>query len=695
MQRTQSTRDNGGRGAWSKPLALLAAAGLVASSMALAAAAPAAAAQSAHSERGQSAQETGWNFVTRSGDELMLNGKQFRFSGANIYWGGLDENGRTSLNYPTKFRVQSALATVADMGGTVVRCQTCGISTGNPYSVEPSLGVFNQTALRHIDYFIAEAQRYHIRLDIPLTDNYNYYLGGYHNFTDWLGLSSASNCPSTACATTFYTNPKAIAAFEQYIKVLLDHVNVYTGIPNKDNPTILSWETGNELPLGTGGEAEFATWTNTISTFIKSIAPHQLVMDGAGFVDPDDLTLPNVDIQDPHFYPVSTGLLNFLAPEVAAAGQALVVGEYAWNNPSTTSGLAPFLADIQDTPSISGDIYWDLFPQNDDFGYTEHYDGYQLHFPGDDTDVGNGNGMGAPVLSGTSDAALVTELRDHAYAMSGLPVPPYAVPPAPLVTNVEHVTSTTVGDGNLVEWRGSAGAASYVVQRSDRGPFGPWATVCAACTDTNNEPFLDANAPAGPGVWYRVTAVNPGGVSGPSSAPFELTLRTLDDNMSSFAQAYSHSPDLTIDTSDPATFAGDPSRAESPTGTQADNIVWREPSLATFEALGYYQNTTADTPSQDVAQVGQTISGIEGVAEPTTLHFNFLLSRNGSDWTLVPAADVQVNWGASSAAGNWTPYIYTIDNIQRILPGASYVKAQWDSNAPDIAELGEVRITYP
>jgi hypothetical protein len=633
------------------------------------------------------------DFVVRSGDQLLLNGQQFRFSGANIYWGGLDENGRTSLNYPTGFRVRSALETVADMGGTVVRCQTCGISTGNPYSVEPSLGVFNQTALRHIDYFIAEAQKYGIRLDIPLTDNYNYYLGGYHNFTDWLGLSSASNCPSRACASIFYTNAQAISAFEQYISVLLNHVNVYTGIPNKDNPTIMSWEIGNELPLGTGGNAEFTSWTNTISTFIKSIAPKQLVMDGDDSIDPGDLTLPNVDIQSPHFYPINITRFDRDAAEVAAAGQVMVVGEYAWNNSSPTSGLAPFLADVESTTSVSGDIYWDLFPQNDDFGYTEHYDGYQLHFPGDDTDVGNGNGMGAPVLTGSSDAALVTELRDHAYAMSALPVPPYAVPGAPVVTNVEHVTSTTVGDGNLVEWRGSAGASSYIVERA-RHQWGPWTTVCAACTDTNNEPFLDPGAPAGPDVWYRVTAVNPDGVSGKWSAPFQLTTRTMDDNMASFSQSYSHSPDLTIDTSNPALFAGDPTRALSPTGTQADNITWREPALRSFEALGYYENTTADTPSQDVAQVGSAITGLEGVAQPTTLHFDFLLSRNGSNWMLVPAADVQVNWGASAAAGDWTPYIYTIDNIQRILPGAQYVQAQWDSNEPDIAELGEVRITH-
>ena len=60
-------------------------------------------------------------FVTRSGDSLMLNGQPFRFSGANIYWGGLDDGGRTGLNYPAPFRVDSALQTAADMGETVMQ----------------------------------------------------------------------------------------------------------------------------------------------------------------------------------------------------------------------------------------------------------------------------------------------------------------------------------------------------------------------------------------------------------------------------------------------------------------------------------------------------------------------------------------------------------------------------------------------
>jgi len=606
------------------------------------------------------------DFVTRSGGKLMFSGHAFRFSGANIYWGGLDENGRMSLNYPTKFRVDSALKTVADMGGTVVRCQTCGISTGNPSSVEPSLGVFNETALRHIDYFVAEAQKYHIRLVIPLTGNYAYYLGGYHNFTDWLGLSTARNCPSATCASIFYGNLKVIAAFKDYVSKLLNHVNFYNGIPNKDNPTIMSWEIGNEMPYGNGGMAELSNWTSTMSSFIKSIASNQLVMDGALTLDPDDLLISTVDIQDQHFYPLSTWGLDYVASRVAAARQALIVGEYDWND---SPRLSSFLTDIHGTRSISGDLYWDFLPQNDYFGYVQHYDGYQLHFPGDNLDVGIINI--APVASAVTDAPLAAELRRHAYDMSGFHAPPYPVPAAPVITNVEHVASATAGDGNLIEWQGSADAMRYVVRRSDTGRSGSWAVVGAVSADSTEEPFLDRNAGVGPDLWYRITAVSQAGITGGTSAPFQLLHHTLDDNLNNFSDAFSHTSGVAIvaDKTKLPLYGGDRSRAEFLPNAHGVSIGWHRPAVQTFEALCYF----------NMAKAGR---------------FVFLLSKNGSDWTRVPGADVQANQEAMSAGKDWAFYVYTIDNLHQILPGATYIEAQRAGNAPGIAELGEVRITY-
>jgi mannan endo-1,4-beta-mannosidase len=601
------------------------------------------------------------SFVTRSGDKLMLNGKVFRFSGANIYWGGLDDEG--GLGYPSQFSVNAALQTVADMGGTVVRCQTCGISTGNPQSVEPTLGQFNSTALATIDYFVAEAAKYNIRLDIPLVDAYDYYIGGYRNFTDWLGLYSPSDCPSAACATQFYTNPKAIAAFEQYISELLNHVNVYTGVANKDNPTILSWETGNEMPYGSGGAAEYTKWTSTISAYIKSIAPKQLVMDGSLGIDPGDLKLPDVDIEDQHFYPMNNSQLSAEASETAAAGKALVVGEYAWN----TSDLPSFLSLIDSTKSISGDMYWDLMPPNDDWGFEEHYDGYQVHFPGDSSDVISG-GASPAVAASSSDQSLVAQLRSHAYAMTGTTVPAYEVPGTPVITNVERVASATAGSGNIVEWRDADGAGTYQVRRSVAGASGPW-TLVATVSATAQEPWLDSGGPAGPDVWYQVTAVSPGGASGSPSAVFQMKDVTLDDNAADFSQTYSHTSGVAIDNRTPALYAGDGARMAFWAAEPYQYVVWQAGGpIQAAEALTY-----ASTPVES---------------------FSFEVSTNNDSWTTVPSSDLQVQEVMAGADNDMTEYVYTIDGLQTLLPGARYVAIERSANTAGTAELGEMRVTY-
>src|SRR5437016_2875778 len=102
-------------------------------------------------------------FITRLGSQLILNGKAFRFSGANIYWLGLDENAG-GIDYPTHFRVDDALATAQEMGPSVVRSHTLVISVVCPLCLEPSPGVFDETAFQHIDYAITAAKNHDILL---------------------------------------------------------------------------------------------------------------------------------------------------------------------------------------------------------------------------------------------------------------------------------------------------------------------------------------------------------------------------------------------------------------------------------------------------------------------------------------------------------------------------------------------------
>jgi mannan endo-1,4-beta-mannosidase len=415
-------------------------------------------------------------FVTRSGAQLILNGKPFRFAGANIYWLGLDEN-VGGVNYPTHFRVDDAFSAVAEMGATVVRSHTLGISVGCSLCLEPSLGNFNQTAFDSIDYAIQSAAEHHIHLVIPLVDNWHYYHGGKHTFTDWRSINNENK---------FFTDKTVIHDFEEYINTLLNHVNQYTGVAYKNDPTIMAWETGNEL-------VPPVSWTKTIADYIKSIDNSHLVMDGTALVNTDALSLTNVDIYTQHYYPANISQMQSDAATTTAAKKVFLVGEYDWVNGDP---LSSFLAAIEKS-SAAGDLYWDFFPHNDTYGYVQHGDNFTLHYPGDTSSM----------------REAVQLLRAHAYRMQGRPAPPVGTPGAPVITGIQ---------GKTIAWRGTALGDTYSVERSTAGPDGPWTVICDRCATDNTTPWTDAKQPSGH-PWYRVQAYNIAGVVGPYSNVYEQT----------------------------------------------------------------------------------------------------------------------------------------------------------------------------
>ena len=421
---------------------------------------------------------TPFSFVTRSGSQLMLNGHPFRFAGANMHWLPLDNY----INYTSQFRINDGFDAAKEMGLTVVRSHNLGISVGCSNCIEPSPGVFNETALVHDDYVIKAAREHGIRLIIPLTDNWHFGEGGKHTFTDWRGISDENQ---------FYFNPQVISDFETYIRTLLNHANTYTGIAYKDDPTIMAWETGNELDPPTN-------WTQTISTYIQSIDHNHLVLDGRSGIDPNAASLTNVDIVSNHYYPKSISQLKKDANSAKKAGKAFVVGEFDWNDANGGDPLSDFLSTIESDSAVSGDMFWELWSHADQYGYL-YGDQYTLHYPGDSTAMRKS----------------VQQLRTHAYKMGGLSVPADSIPGVPLIDLVRRE-----GLNDLLAWRGTAVAASYTIERSTSGANGPWIVICDKCATDTSTPWTDTMTPEG-AVWYRVIAYNLAGVAGRPSSPYQ------------------------------------------------------------------------------------------------------------------------------------------------------------------------------
>jgi len=409
------------------------------------------------------------SFITRSGSNLMLDGRPFKYAGSNMYWLGLDENVPPhTVAYPTHFRVNDAIETAIDMGTNVIRAHTCGVSTGNSLSYETKLDAFNEKAVDYIDYAVYKAGQAGIRLIVPLTDNYHYYHGGKHDFTDWRGVAESE----------FYTNTQVIGDYENYVENLLNHVNNYTGLSLKNDPTIMAWETGNELRPPT-------SWTKRVSAFIKKTAPKQLVMDGTYGINLDALSIDTVDIYSDHFYPMDPSRVTKDASEVAKANKVFIVGEYGWSQ----GNLTEFLSVIENSQT-SGDTFWSFFPHLDTYGFVQHSDTFTVHYPGDNAKM-------------ISD---VRELRHHAFKMRGIQTPKHKLPSTPLITSIK---------GKQIAWRGASVAVNYSVERSNNSS-GPWTVICNQCATDNQTPWVDNSQPSGSS-WYRVRGFNADGESGPYS----------------------------------------------------------------------------------------------------------------------------------------------------------------------------------
>jgi hypothetical protein len=455
------------------------------------------------------------SFVTRAGSRLAVDGRPFRFGGANIEWLGLAGYGPadpTGPHFPSHYEVDDAMATARELGATVVRSQTMGDSVGCEACIEPALGTFNAAAFEHIDYALASARAHGIKIVPTIIGDDASAGGGGCVYLRWRGLSQPG-CSLIEMAP-FWTDPTVIGDVEAHIAALLNHVNVYTHVAYKDDPAILGWDL-----LNGGGSP--TPWTRQIVDFIRTIDSRHLILSGYA-----NAGVPGVDVCVSFVYPHWFQPLRVVQPWIARckrAGKPFVAYEYGWDrtNYRTLKGLRSFLETLRRTPEIAGDAFWALQAHNDGHGWmpipadssdpttaTELESGqwWALYYPGLQTLVSTAADM----------AARAQVIRAHNYAMRGARVPAHAIPPAPVITSVRYGPTSFVGRvGSRVYWQGSAGAKDYTVQRAPRSN-GPWVDVCRRCVTDLDDGYADV-APAANGAWYRVVPYNLDGKRGPAS----------------------------------------------------------------------------------------------------------------------------------------------------------------------------------
>jgi hypothetical protein len=410
---------------------------------------------------------------------LMLNGSPIYFGGVNAYF----------LPDPTTsiYSIEDAFAAMQEMGVTIFRCMNLAVYIGTATSYEPSLHVFNPNAFTNADYIIKRCGDLGIKVFAPLMFPGNY-RGGLPNFCTWLGVSTSN----------VWTDPNVAAAVDEYQAYVLNHVNQFTGVAWKNDPTIAWWEVGSELNDNLGYPP--FNWVDTRAANIKAIDSNHLLMDTTNLTSGghDNMASQYLDICCDHAYPPTPTQLATSAAQAQAYNKPYVLGEAGWNDGSP-SDLQAWLTYIEGDPRIAGSAVWNLSPHNlpNSFMLISDGPGRDLWYPGMNAD----------------QQLRIQLLRNHSYKMAGLSLPSHAIPSAPAITAV-----TSTGQNNVVKWRGSASACRYELDALSASGT-RWSTVTSNVTDFQT-PYTDMSAPASSSTRYRIRGFNLDGTAGPYSPIF-------------------------------------------------------------------------------------------------------------------------------------------------------------------------------
>jgi mannan endo-1,4-beta-mannosidase len=355
----------------------------------------------------------GGGYVTRDHSDLLIDGQPFRFAGTNNYY----------LEYSSPLMVDDVFNRAAGAGFTVLR--TWGwLDIGNQDGSNSISGkkngvyfqywggtapAFNDGAdgLSKLDYVVAQAGKAGIKLVIPFTNNWSDF-GGIDQYVRWAGGTHHDD---------FYTNPQIRGWYQAWIAHVLNHVNTITGLPYKDDPTIMTWELGNEPrckgsgiypPSSTCSTATLVSWADTMTRYIKTIDGHHLVSVGdEGFYANDrggsDWTtnggegvdtlaftkLPAVDVMSFHLYPDSWGKTadwgtDWISKHVRDArklGKAVMLGEYGLLDKATRNPVYRTWTDTFIAGHGNGLLYWILSGKQDDGTLYPDYDGFTVYCP--------------------------------------------------------------------------------------------------------------------------------------------------------------------------------------------------------------------------------------------------------------------------------------------------------------------------
>lgn len=221
--------------------------------------------------------------------QFIRNGKPYYFIGTNFWYGAIlgseGEGGDRErlckeLDFMKSIGIDNLRVLVGADGVNGVKTR-----------VEPSLqiapGVYNDTILAGLDYFMNELRRRDMKAVLYLNNSWEW-SGGYSVYLQWAGYGKAvvpaiDGWPAyMKYVKQFQQSDSAKALFANYVKDIVTRTNRYNQIKYVDDNTIMSWQIGNEpRAFSEVNKIPFAKWMSDVAGLIKSLDSNHMVSSGS------------------------------------------------------------------------------------------------------------------------------------------------------------------------------------------------------------------------------------------------------------------------------------------------------------------------------------------------------------------------------------------------------------------------------
>ncbi|MEI9850908.1 MAG: cellulase family glycosylhydrolase [Sphingomonas sp.] len=289
-------------------------------------------------------------FVQVRGTGFTLDGKPYRYAGANIWYGA---HLGAAAPPGDRARLKRELDALAALGVTNLRILASAEEGPLRNSVRPGFrgpgGAWNPALLDGLDFCLAEMGRRGMKAVLYLTNfwewsggmaTYLYYVTG--KYID-MGVPEHPWPAFPNATAQFYANEKAVALYHDWVRALVGRTNAATGTAYRDDPTIMAWQLANEPRPGGSPEAAapllpaYYAWVRGTAKLIKSIDRNHLVSTGneglKGSVESADVfrkahAFPGIDYLTAHIWPLNWGWIDARNLEGTNQKGLVLVEEY-------------------------------------------------------------------------------------------------------------------------------------------------------------------------------------------------------------------------------------------------------------------------------------------------------------------------------------------------------------------------------